>query len=116
MGDALNHSFDDMMIRIQGLPYLEEEVRSKQQVVSSKGLCPTWRKGVCRRSSPARPARYHPSYLASYLQVPQELEVLAARDVMSAPVVKLPEKALRYYHYSLWLHLLWPYTYHGTTY
>ena len=49
MGDALNHSFDDMMIHIQGLPYLEEEV-------------------------------------------PQELEVLAARDVMSAPVIQLPEK------------------------
>ena len=49
VGDALNHSFDDMMIHIQGLPYLEEEV-------------------------------------------PKELEVLAARDVMSAPVVKLPEK------------------------
>jgi hypothetical protein len=49
VGDALNHSFDDMMIHIQGLPYLEEEV-------------------------------------------PQELEVLAARDVMSFPVVKLPEK------------------------
>ena len=44
VGDALNHSFDDMMIRIQGLPYLEEEVRSKQQVVSSKGLCPTRRR------------------------------------------------------------------------
>ena len=49
VGDALNHSFDDMMIHIQGLPYLEEEV-------------------------------------------PQELEVLAARDVMSALVVQLPEK------------------------
>ena len=46
--------------------------------------------------------------------MPQELEVLAARDVMSAPVVKLPEKVLRYY--SLWLHLLWLYTYHGSTY
>ena len=45
VGDALNHSFDDMMICIQGLPYLEEEVGSKQQVVSSKGLCPTWRRG-----------------------------------------------------------------------
>lgn len=76
------------------MPYLEEQ--------------------VCRRSSRARPARYHPSYLPSYLQVPQELEVLAARDVMSAPVVKLPEKVLRYY--SLWLHLLWLYTHHGTTY
>ena len=71
---------------------------------------PFLEEGVCRRSSRARPARYHPSHLASYLQVPQELEVLAARDVMSAPVVKLPEKALRYYHYSLWLHLLWLYT------
>ena len=49
VGDALNHSFDDMMIHIQGLPYLEEEA-------------------------------------------PHQLEVLAARDVMSSPVVKLPEK------------------------
>ena len=32
VGDALNHSFDDMMIHIQGLPYLEFKVYSLHEV------------------------------------------------------------------------------------